>query len=127
MVTLNIFASDKINLNERGEPRPVSVRIYQLRNGVRMENATFDEILINDKEIVGDDLATVEAVDVLPSGLLAVKFNRLNEASNLAGVAMFRSPNRTSWKTLYAIPIPTGPGGSTEPYDFVFPRRERDR
>src|SRR5262245_62079057 len=45
VVTLNIYASDNINPNENGNPRPVVVQLYQLKNEVRMENATYDQIL----------------------------------------------------------------------------------
>ena len=104
IVTLNLYAADNINPNEKGNPRPVVIRLYQLRNDVRMENATYDEILLKDKETLQDDLLKVDEVSIFPNDLVQVKFERIKEASVLAGVALFHSPKGTSWKTYYAFP-----------------------
>jgi type VI secretion system protein VasD len=108
IVTLSIYAADNINPNENGNPRPVVVRLYQLKNDVRMENATYDQILLQDKEVLGDDLAKVDEVEVFPNDLVEVKFERIKEASHLAGAAMFHSPKGNSWKTFYVFPLPPG-------------------
>ena len=104
IVTLNLYAADNINPNEKGNPRPVVVRLYQLKNDVRMENATYDEILLKDKEVLQDDLLKMDEVSIYPNDLVQVKFERIKEASVLAGVALFHSPKGTSWKTYYAFP-----------------------
>jgi type VI secretion system protein VasD len=104
VVTLNIYAADNINPNERGNPRPVVVRLYQLKNDVRMENATYDEILLHDKDTLGDDMAKVDEVSVFPNDLVQVRFERIKEATVLAGVALFRTPKGNSWKTYYQFP-----------------------
>lgn len=108
IVTLNIYAADNINPNENGNPRPVVVRLYQLKNDVRMENATYDDILLKDKETLQDDLMKVDEVSVFPNDLVQVKFERIKEASVLAGVALFHSPKGTSWKTYYGFPLLPG-------------------
>jgi type VI secretion system protein VasD len=104
VVTVNIYAADNINPNERGNPRPVWVKLYQLKGDVRMENATYDEILSKDKETLSDDFAKVDDVEIFPNDLVQVRFERIKEASVLAGVAMFHSPKGNSWKTFYAFP-----------------------
>lgn len=104
VVTLNMYAADNINPNEKGNPRPVVVRLYQLKNDVKMENATYDEILLKDKDTLADDLMKVDEVSVFPNDLVQVKFERIKEATVLAGVALFRTPKGNSWKTYYAFP-----------------------
>lgn len=104
VVTLNIYAADNINPNEKGNPRPVVVRLYQLKNDVKMENATYDEILLRHKEVLEDDLMKVDEVEIFPNDLVQVKFERIKEATVLAGVALFRTPKGNSWKTFYAFP-----------------------
>jgi type VI secretion system protein VasD len=111
VVTLNIYAADNINPNERGNPRPVWVKLYQLKGDVRMENATYDEILQKDKDTLGEDLAKVDDVEIFPNDLVQVRFERIKDASYLAGVAMFHGPKGNSWKTFYAFP-PTPAEGS---------------
>src|SRR5690242_2301639 len=108
VVTLNIYAADNINPNEKDNPRPVVVRLYQLKNDVRMENATYDDILLKDKETLQDDMLKVDELTVFPNDLVQVKFERIKEASVLGGVALFHSPKGTSWKTFYAFPLLPG-------------------
>lgn len=108
IVTLNIYAADNINPNENGNPRPVVVRLYQLKNEVRMENATYDQILLKDKETLEDDIMKMDEVSIFPNDLVEVKFERIKEASTLAGVALFHGPKGSSWKTFYAFPLPPG-------------------
>lgn len=104
VVTLNIYAADNINPNEKGNPRPVVVRLYQLKNEVKMENAPYDDILLKDKETLGDDLAKVDELEIFPNDLVEVKFERIKDATVLAGVALFHGPKGNSWKTFYAFP-----------------------
>lgn len=108
LVTLNLYAADNINPNETGNPRPVVVRLYQLKGDVRLENATYDEVLLKDKEVLADDIAKVDEVEVFPNDLVEIKFERIKEASHLAGVALFHSPKGNSWKTFYEFPLPPG-------------------
>ena len=108
IVTLNIYAADNINPNENGNPRPVRVQLYQLKNEVRMENATYDQILNNAKDTLEDDILKVDELAVFPNDLVEVKFERIKEASTLAGVALFHGPKGSSWKTFYQFPLMPG-------------------
>jgi type VI secretion system protein VasD len=117
VVTLSIFSADNINPNDTGNPRSVVVRIYQLQNEMRLANAGYDDVFLRDKEVLADDLVKVDEVTVFPNDLVEVKFERIKEASTLAGVALFHSPKGQSWKTFYAFPLPPGEaqcGGRTE-------------
>ncbi len=104
VVTLNIYAAENINPSEQGRPRPVVVRLYQLATDMRMLNAKYDPILFKDADLLGEDLMQVNEVEVFPNDLVEVKFERIPEATVLAGVALFRDPQGHSWKTYYAFP-----------------------
>lgn len=108
IVTLRIYAADNINPNENQNPRSVVIRLYQLKDEMRLQNASYDEVLLTDKEILGDDIASQDEVVVFPNDLVEVKFERVKEASVLAGVALFHSPKGQSWKTFYTFPLKPG-------------------
>lgn len=108
IVTLDIFAADNINPNENGNPRPVVVRLYQLKGDVRLLNANYDDVLLKDKEALEDDILKRDEVTVFPNDLVEVKFERNKEAAFLAGVALFHGPKGQSWKTFYEFPLPPG-------------------
>jgi type VI secretion system protein VasD len=108
IVTLTIYSADNINPNENGNPRPVVVQLYQLKNDVRLLNASYDDVLLNEKETIGEDVAKKDEVEIFPNDLVEVKFERMKEASHLAGVALFHGPKGQSWKTFYEFPLPPG-------------------
>jgi type VI secretion system protein VasD len=108
VVTLDIYAADNVNPNENGNPRPVVVKLYQLKSDMKLTNATYDDVLLREKEVLGEDVAKVDDVEVYPNDLVQVRFERIKEASHLAGVALFHSPKGTSWKTFYEFPLPPG-------------------
>lgn len=108
MVTLSIFAADNVNPNDSGNPRPVVVRLYQLKGDVRLQNASYDDVLLKDKEVLADDILKSDEVTVFPNDLVEVKFERIKDASHLAGVALFHSPRGNSWKTFFEFPLPPG-------------------
>jgi type VI secretion system protein VasD len=120
IVTLRIYASDLINPNDDDKPRPVMVRLYQLSTDMRMLNARYDDILLRDAEVLGEDLLKRDEVTVFPNDLVEVQFERIPEASVLVGAAMFRTPQGESWKTYYVFPpMPNTPdackkGGEAE-------------
>ncbi|MEZ4438014.1 MAG: type VI secretion system lipoprotein TssJ [Polyangiaceae bacterium] len=110
LVTLRLYGSDIINPNEDERPRPVSVRLYQVANDLRMQNARYDDILLRDADTLGEDLLKKDEVTVFPNDVVELKFERIPEAYYLAGAAMFRTPNGTSWKTFYKFPpMPNAP------------------
>lgn len=104
VVTLYLYAADNINPNEQERPRPVVVKLYQLANDLRMLNARYDDILLREEETLAEDLMKKDEVEVYPNDLVEVKFERIPEASVLAGAAMFRDPKGQSWKTFYQFP-----------------------
>ncbi len=108
IVTLRIYAADNINPNENQNPRSVVVRLYQLKDEMRLQNASYDEVLLNDKEVLGDDIVKMDEVVVFPNDLVEIKFERPKEASVLGAVALFHSPKGQSWKTFYAFPLMPG-------------------
>jgi type VI secretion system protein VasD len=108
IVTLDIYASGSTNPNENGNPRPVTVRLYQLQSDLNLLNARYDDVLLKPQNVLGKDVLKVDEVTVFPNDHLQVKFERMKEASFLAGVALFHEPKGQSWKTFYEFPLPPG-------------------
>jgi type VI secretion system protein VasD len=104
VVTLSLYGAENINPNDRGNARPVVIRLYQLRDDIRLENATYDEILLKDKEVLQEDVLKMDEVTLFPNDLVQVKLERNKEAAVLAGVALFLTPKGNSWKTFYSFP-----------------------
>ena len=113
VVTLNIYAADNINPNERGNPRPVVVRLYQLKNDVRMENATYDEILLKDKDTLAGRPRQGRRGRGLPQRSRAGEVRaRSRRRSSLAGVALFHGPKGHELEDVLRLPADPGRGAS---------------
>ncbi len=107
IVTLDIYASGDVNPDD-GHPRPVVVRLYQLSSELKLENARYDDVLLNGDETLGKDVMKMDEVTVFPNDHLRIKFERIKEAEFLAGVALFHTPKGQSWKTFYEFPLAPG-------------------
>jgi type VI secretion system protein VasD len=103
-VTLSIYADELINPNEAEQPRPVAVRLYQLTTDTKVLNARYDDLLLKDKETLGDQMLKVYEFEIFPNDIFEVKFERIPEATILAGVAFFHTPVGQSYKTFYEFP-----------------------
>lgn len=108
MVTLDLYAATNVNPNEGGNPRPVVVRLYQLKSDLKLQNARYDDVLLRSDETLGKDVAKMDEVSLFPNDHVQVKFERDKEAAFLAGVALFHGPKGNSWKTFYEFPLSPG-------------------
>lgn len=110
IVDMSILASPRINPTDRGEGRPVQVRIYQLASDTRLHNADFLDVYKDDKKVFGEDLIKTQEFPVYPDSRTDIRFERDDKALHLAVVAIFRSPKGRSWYTIYELPPAPGKG-----------------
>jgi type VI secretion system protein VasD len=110
VVGMTIIASPNINQEVDGSPRPVQLRIYQLKTDTRLLNASFEQIWKDDKGTLQDDLVKVEEFPVFPDTRSEVKFERDQSALFVVGVALFREPKGRNWWTEFELPPAPGKG-----------------
>jgi type VI secretion system protein VasD len=115
VIGMTIIASPRINLEEDGTPRPVQVRLYQLKTDTRLLGASFQQIWKEDKETLKDDLVKVDEFPVFPDTRSEVKFERDQTALFVVGVALFRNPKGRSWFTEFELPPAPGKGDCMNP------------
>jgi len=115
IVGMTIIASPKINPEEDGSPRPVQLRLYQLKTDNRLLNASFEQVWKDDKGTLADDLVKVDEFPVYPDTRTEVKFERDPAALFVVGVALFRNPKGHTWWTEFELPPAPGKG------DCMFP------
>ncbi len=109
-VTLSLLASPAINLTPTGSPRPVVVRVYQLKNDSRLYNASFEDVWHDDKTSLGDDVVKVDEVEIYPATRADVKFERTEPVAHVAVVAIFQEPKGRSWFSIFDLPPPPEDG-----------------
>jgi type VI secretion system protein VasD len=107
---LSILASPSVNPTPEGQPRPVVVRVYQMKNDARLFNASFDQVWKDEKATLGEDVFKVDEVQVYPASRADVKIDRNPLVQHIAAVALFQSPKGRSWVTSLDLPPPPEPG-----------------
>jgi type VI secretion system protein VasD len=115
VVSLNVIASPLINPTLDGEPRPVQMRIYQLKDDVHLQSATFEQVWKEDATVLGQDIVKRDDLFVYPNTRTDVKFDRDPSASHIVGAALFRNPKGRSWYMSFELPPPPGKGDCQAP------------
>jgi type VI secretion system protein VasD len=101
---LVLRGSERLNPGEKGEPLATVVRVYQLKGPAKLSEAGFEELLDRDKEVLADELVGVQELTLQPSERLEPPVPRMEGATYLGVVGLFRQPAGTSWRALYRLP-----------------------
>jgi type VI secretion system protein VasD len=101
---VKLEATERINPNSAGEALPTQVRLYQLKEIVKVEEADFAAIWETPKETLADDLVQVQEFTLFPGQSELVDVALAPSARYLVGVAIFRRPTGNQWRSV--IPLP---------------------
>ncbi len=103
---LFIETGERLNPDESGRSLPTVVRLYQLSSIAALETASFEQIWRSPAETLGEALLGQEELVLYPSARQRRTFERNPDANYLVGVAVFRRPTGTSWRSVLALPLP---------------------
>lgn len=105
-VPLSVMAGSNLNAGTGKTALTLVVRIYQLRNRQRFEQAPFDAFLNEQSEqaALGPDLIRVSEVLVSPGQRYDVMERVAGEAAFVGAVALFRTPAGSRWRFLFDAP-----------------------
>lgn len=109
-ITVSVLSSPAINRTPEGEPRPVVVRLYQLKADARLYNASFENVWKEDKTTLADDLVSSQELEIYPGTRTDVKFERPPTVNHIAGVALFSNPTGRAWFASLDLPPVPEPG-----------------
>ena len=115
VVSLTIIASPLINPTIDGETRPVQMRLYQLKDDIKLQASSFEQIWKEDATALGPDIVKRDDLFVYPNTRTDVKFERDPSASHVVGAALFRNPKGRSWYMGFELPPAPGKGDCLVP------------
>ncbi|MDH4079509.1 MAG: type VI secretion system lipoprotein TssJ [Nitrospira sp.] len=97
---VQMVPTDKINLNDAGDSQPVLVRVYQLKERERFQQATFKALWKGDKEVLEDDLLDRKELMVHPEKKadLYIDLDVKHGAAYIGVMALFRQPDVEGWR-----------------------------
>ena len=101
---LMLEAEAGINLDARGNPLPVVVRVYDLKSPESFQAASFHDLWKSDRAILGDSLVMMESVKLYPHSQKKITFPISEESHWIGVMAVFRHPKSGAWQLSQAIP-----------------------
>lgn len=105
--TVLLTASERINPDSNGAALPTVVRLYELKAIARVEESDFRAIWEQPKETLGADMLGVQEYTLFPGQSEQVRVALKPETRFLVGVAIFRRPTGSQWRSI--IPLPESP------------------
>lgn len=97
---IRLYAGDNLNTADDGRAAALVVRVYQLRNAKRFNEAAFDVFLDERREhdVLGDDLVSVTEFLLTPGKRHEVLEALADDGNHIGVVALFRAPAPTRWR-----------------------------
>ncbi|MES0884481.1 type VI secretion system lipoprotein TssJ [Roseibium sp. SCPC14] len=95
---IGLHADDFINPNEAGDPAPVVVRVYQLKEVTAFEGAEYFDLADNDKKVLGGDLIGVQEFELIPGETKDYNREVSSEATHVGVIASFRDIESAQWR-----------------------------
>ena len=103
-VALHLHAAARLNVDGRGQPLALLVRVYKLRQRGAFEQAPYAAFLSPEAEraAFGPDLLEASEVTLVPGQHLDLDQVLAREAGYLGVVALFRTPASRAWRVAFA-------------------------
>lgn len=105
-VAVRLHAAKRLNLDARGQPLALLVRIYKLRQRTAFDQTPYSAFLTPqaEREALGADLLEVRELTMVPGQQLELSEMLAREAGWLGVVALFHSPQPQGWRLAFAAP-----------------------
>jgi len=99
-VPLRLHAAQRLNVNARGQPLALAVRVYKLRQKDAFEAAPFAAFLSPqaERESLGADLIDVREIMLVPGQRYEIVEKVGREAGAIGVVALFHRPAGQRWR-----------------------------
>ncbi|KQV52480.1 hypothetical protein ASC93_04160 [Massilia sp. Root335] len=103
-VVVHLHAAPRLNVDARGQPLALLVRIYKLRERGAFEQAPYAAFLSPqaERDALGADLVDVREVTLVPGQRLDVSDRLARDTPWLGVVALFHAPAEHGWRAAFA-------------------------
>ena len=105
-IDLDIRASGRLNLGEKGESLATTVRLYQLRDLNRLSAATLEQVLDDERTALAEELVSSKEIIFYPGEVTRLSLDRRDGALYVAVVAFFRHPTGSAWRVATKLDPP---------------------
>ena len=97
-IKIELQADEFVNPNENGDPAPVVVRVYQLKEVTAFEGAEYFDLADDDNKVLGGDLIGVQEFELTPGESKDYDRSVSSEATHIGVIASFRDIDSAQWR-----------------------------
>ncbi|HNT39607.1 MAG TPA: type VI secretion system lipoprotein TssJ [Rubrivivax sp.] len=99
-----LVADADLNPDAQGKPKPVLLRLYELKAGAGFERASFLDLMEKDEAALGADFVRREEWLIRPGERRTIDRKGNAEVRSFGVLAAFRDLERSSWRTVIDAP-----------------------
>lgn len=102
---LRIEASEQLNVDAKGNPLSVVVRLYRLKDANTFLRSSYDTLSAPSarvRESLSDDLVDMKEVVIVPGGRYQTQERFVDEARFLGVAVLFRTPDANRWRYVFS-------------------------
>ncbi len=100
---LKVEAAKDLNPSINGEPSPIVLTVYQLKNSLAFERSDYKSLMMNSASVLGNDLIEKKSFEVRPAAHISISEKLLPNANYLGIVAAYRKPSFGGWHKVVKI------------------------
>lgn len=99
---LDFTARAELNTDDDSHPSPVFIRVYQLRYAKSFESASYQSLVTNDKDILGETLLDMKEIILKPNTSISLDVPLDVNADYVGVIALFKEPDlkMDNWRIL---------------------------
>nr|WP_306805649.1 type VI secretion system lipoprotein TssJ [Caballeronia sp. BR00000012568055] len=98
-INIDLSASDTLNQDSAGRSRSVAVRVYQLKDRKRFDDASYADLVAKDTTVLASDVQSSMAAVVNPGGAISVSQPMMRDTKFVAVAAFYPGADKAgSWK-----------------------------
>jgi type VI secretion system protein VasD len=101
---MTVAAAADVNPDSSGRASPIVVRIYQLKDDSKYNNADFFALFDDDQKVLGADMLVREEVELAPGEQRQVDVAVAGEAKFVAAMAAYRDIRNAQWRVSQPAP-----------------------
>jgi type VI secretion system protein VasD len=101
---MTVAAAADVNPDASGRASPIVIRIYQLKDDAKYNNADFFALFDDDQKVLGADMLAREEVELAPGEQRQVDVAVAGEAKFVAALGAYRDIRNAQWRISQPAP-----------------------
>jgi type VI secretion system protein VasD len=103
VLQLHFLGSSELNPSPAGDPAPVRIRVYELKNAANFARTDFFTLVDKPESALGADLVTQDQLLLRPSEQLEIERTLDEQTKQFAIVVAYRDLDTAQWRQVIAV------------------------